>query len=111
MIDLTDQIYQTRLVTMSTVSVSDLKARLSEYLREIKRGGEVQVLERGMPIARLSAIDTAGPALPEQTTRRRQQLISAGTLRPGSGRVDPPPPMDIDPDLRNALEQDREDRV
>ncbi len=38
---------------MTTVSISDLKANLSRYLREVRRGGEVQVLDRGAPIARL----------------------------------------------------------
>ncbi|MDT8450492.1 MAG: type II toxin-antitoxin system prevent-host-death family antitoxin [Wenzhouxiangellaceae bacterium] len=96
---------------MSTASVSDLKARLSEYLREIKRGGEVQVLERGVPIARLTAISAADPALPDAIAQRRRQLIAAGTLRPGTGRLDPGAPIDIDPDLGSALEQDREDRL
>ena len=31
---------------MSTVSISDLKANLSRYLREVRRGGEIQVLDR-----------------------------------------------------------------
>jgi len=96
---------------MSTASVSDLKARLSEYLREIKRGGEVQVLERGVPIARLTAISATDPALSDAVARRRQRLIADGTLRPGSGRLDPHPPIKIDLDLGNALQQNREDRI
>ena len=38
---------------MQTASVSELKANLSRYLREVRRGGEVQVLNRGTPVARL----------------------------------------------------------
>lgn len=38
---------------MTTVSVSRLKSRLSEYLAMVKEGGEVLVTERGRTIARL----------------------------------------------------------
>lgn len=36
------------------LSVSDLKARLSQYLQEVRSGGEVLVLDRGVPVARLA---------------------------------------------------------
>ncbi|MDD9980998.1 MAG: type II toxin-antitoxin system prevent-host-death family antitoxin [Gammaproteobacteria bacterium] len=36
---------------MTTASVSDLKANLSRYLREVRRGGEVQILDRGAPVS------------------------------------------------------------
>ena len=38
---------------MKTASVTELKANLSSYLRMVRRGSEVQILERGVPIARL----------------------------------------------------------
>ena len=37
----------------SLASVSDIKAHLSAYLDRVKRGEEVVVTERGVPIARL----------------------------------------------------------
>lgn len=37
---------------MTTASVSALKANLSRYLRHVRRGGEVQILDRGVPVAR-----------------------------------------------------------
>ena len=43
--------HRTMLVTMTAVSISDLKANLSRYLREVRRGGEVHVLDRGAPVA------------------------------------------------------------
>lgn len=63
---------------MSSVSVSDLKARLSHYLREVQRGGEVQVLDRGKPVARLVPLAETGG-------EQRERLISSGLLRPGRG--------------------------
>ena len=38
---------------MTRAKVSELKARLSAYLAEVRRGGEVHVYDRATPIARL----------------------------------------------------------
>jgi prevent-host-death family protein len=39
-----------------SVPVAELKARLSEYLRMVRRGHEVIVTDRGRPVARLSPV-------------------------------------------------------
>ncbi len=95
------------MVIMSTVSVSELKANLSRYLREVRRGGEVQVLDRGTPVARLTA-----PTEPNSGTRQR--LVGMGLLRPGSG--DPAAilnaaPLELAKSLSDALDEDRADRL
>ncbi|KPK46431.1 MAG: hypothetical protein AMK74_00005, partial [Nitrospira bacterium SM23_35] len=38
---------------MKTAAVSELKARLSEYLNQVKAGMEVLITDRGKPVARL----------------------------------------------------------
>lgn len=38
---------------MKTANVSELKAKLSAYLAEVRRGGTVVVYDRSTPIARL----------------------------------------------------------
>jgi prevent-host-death family protein len=38
---------------MKTTNVSELKAKLSSYLAEVRRGGTVLVYDRSTPIARL----------------------------------------------------------
>ncbi|MBI4600406.1 MAG: type II toxin-antitoxin system Phd/YefM family antitoxin [Planctomycetes bacterium] len=38
---------------MKSAKVSELKARLSAYLAEVRRGGMVVVLDRNTPIARI----------------------------------------------------------
>lgn len=94
---------------MQRVSVSDLKARLSHYLREVKRGGEIQVLERGVPVARI----TASPAR-FSGDDDRQRLIDAGVIRPGSGEMAAileRPPLDLGITLSDAVLEDRADRV
>ena len=70
---------KTALVRMTTASVSDLKANLSRYLREVRRGGEVQVLDRGASVARLV------PPTAKDDRGVRDRLIGAGLLRPGKG--------------------------
>lgn len=89
------------------VSVSDLKANLSRYLREVRRGGEIQVTDRGTPVARL-----VPPAEPEDEHLSR--LIKLGVLRAGQGdaaAVLDEPPLEIPTSLSEALAAEREDRV
>ncbi len=99
---------KTILVTMSTASVSDLKANLSRYLREVRRGGEVEVLDRGAPVARLVPPAAGGDS------GVRERLIGAGLLRPGQGNaaaVLETPPLALPVSLSEALAEDRADRV
>ena len=91
---------------MPAVSVSELKSRLSHYLRMVKRGGEVQVLDRGVPVARLVGIDSGGD------DDLRARLIASGSVRAGSG--DPAavlrwPPVVADASVLEALLEDREE--
>ncbi len=46
-----------------TVKVAELKARLSEYLRAVRRGHPVTVCDRDTPIARLVPYTAMGEAL------------------------------------------------
>lgn len=92
---------------MTTVSISELKAGLSHYLREVRRGGEVQVLDRGKPVARL-----VGPAVKDDDDLRTR-LVSAGVIRPGKGgvaRILERPPFALRLNLSEALAEDRADR-
>lgn len=96
------------LVAMTTVSVSDLKANLSRYLREVRHGGEVQVLNRGTPIARLV------PSAAEADEGDRERLIRAGLLRPGKGgaaAILDESPLVLPTSISEALIRDRTDRL
>lgn len=95
---------------MATVSISELKAHLSRYLREVRRGGEVQVLDRGVPIARLSGLS---PDLGDNQ-ERRARLARSGVLRTGAGDASSfltREPVSLSASLLEALAEDREDRV
>ena len=42
---------------MSTVTVADAKARLSDLLAQVEAGEEVVITRRGQPVARLSQVE------------------------------------------------------
>lgn len=96
---------------MLTVSVSELKAHLSRYLRDVRRGSEVQVLDRGRPVARLVGL-TTDDATDDDAARER--LVRSGLLRAGTGdsaAVLQTPALELGTELRTALDEDRDDRV
>ena len=64
----------------ATANVAQIKARLSEYLRQVKDGSEVVITERGIPVARLVPL-----APDEKRATREERLIRSGALRPPSG--------------------------
>ena len=100
--------YETMIVTMTAVSISDLKANLSRYLREVRRGGEVQILDRGAPVARLV------PATASDDEGVRERLVVTGLLRPGkggAGAVLESPPLTLPASISEALSEDRTDRL
>jgi prevent-host-death family protein len=63
-------------------NVAQLKARLSEYVRQVKSGGEVIITERGVPVARLVPLDPD-----ERRASREQRLIRSGVLRPAANQT------------------------
>ena len=67
---------------MKTAAVSELKARLSEYLNQVKAGMEVLITDRGKPVARLVPISRSKD-LKESLTRMDKQ----GLIRLGSGKL------------------------
>ena len=72
-------------MTQIRVSVGNLKARLSEYLRQATAGDPVIVTDRGKPVAQLVRLD----GRPEQEARVTE-LIDGGLAR------GPRQPLDLD---------------
>jgi prevent-host-death family protein len=66
--------------------VSELKAGLSAYLAQVKRGDEVVVTERGEPIARIVPIESIG-ARSDHWARVRQMQREGRVIVRGDGRV------------------------
>jgi prevent-host-death family protein len=67
---------------MKTAAISELKARLSEYLNRVKAGEEIITTDRGKPGARL---------LPISRKRAVRETVTAmekrGLIRLGSGKL------------------------
>ena len=59
---------------MSRVGVADLKAHLSQYLRKVRRGHVVTVLDRDTPIARIVPYGLETPLEVRRATRKPRSL-------------------------------------
>lgn len=68
---------------MPVVSVSELKAHLAKYLRLARRGVDVEVLDRGVPVARISGSQLS----PSPDRERLARLVEAGFVKRGSGKA------------------------
>ena len=67
---------------METAAVSELKARLSEYLNRVEAGMEVLITDRGKPVARLVPIPRS-TGFKESLVRMEKQ----GLIRLGQGKL------------------------
>ena len=69
-----------------TVGVRELKARLSEYLRQVKKGRTVVITEHGKPVGRLVPV---GQSLEERLEAMRQ----AGQIEWSGKKLSPMKPV------------------
>jgi prevent-host-death family protein len=91
-------IYDYLMVMKNTVRIAELKSRLSEYLRRVRRGQSITVLERDTPVARLEPISA-------DTTRLVVREPTAGAPRPRAVRL--PPPLKTKRDILALLAEER----
>lgn len=83
---------------MKQVRIAELKARLSEYLRVVRRGESISVLDRETPVALL---------VPVRDPRRLGiRKPAAGTPRPNA--VPLPKPANLDMDVVKLLLEERQ---
>jgi prevent-host-death family protein len=86
-------------MTMDTVKIADLKARLSEHLRKVRQGHTLTVLDRGRAIARIVPYDG------------EQRPLTVRSPRPGApalARVSLPPPLRSKADVMALLAEERQ---
>ena len=84
-------------MVMKAVGIAELKARLSEHLRHVRRGHTLTVLDRTTPIARIV------PYAPEPGA------LSIRRPSPGGLKaVRLPPPLDIGKDIVDLLMEERQ---
>jgi prevent-host-death family protein len=89
---------------MKTIGVREAKGRLSRLLRDVRRGGEWIITDRGVPIAKLSPL-----AETETLSERIARIEESGSLRPLSRKPRPlPPPLPLTKNLaQRFLQEDR----
>ncbi|MFQ5678347.1 MAG: type II toxin-antitoxin system Phd/YefM family antitoxin [Gemmatimonadota bacterium] len=87
------------------VGVAELKARLSHYLRRVRRGHPVTVLDRDTPIARLVPLEPSGPLTVRRPMGRVARLQDVPLPGPLSASL--PPGCDLLDLLRQERQPDR----
>jgi len=85
-------------MTMKQVRIAELKARLSEYLRAVRRGETIAVLDRETPVAQIV------PVRDRSTLRVRKP--ARGT--PAPNRVPLPKPLKVNIDIVQLLLEERQ---
>lgn len=83
-------------MVMKRVRIAELKSRLSEHLRSVRKGRTLTVLDRDTPVARIVPY-AAEPVDVRRATRRLRDLV-------------PPPPPSRPTDSLAALLDDRRRR-
>ena len=85
-------------VTMKEVGIADLKSRLSEYLRAVRGGETISVMDRDTPVARIVPVDSARPL------RVRKPAPGALPLN----QIPLPEPLNLNFDIVDLLLEERQ---
>lgn len=66
---------------MRSTNISDLRNRLTQYLKEVRAGEEIVVRDRQRPIAKII------PFSVEDDAESDADLVAAGLMRKGTGKL------------------------
>lgn len=91
-----DQLWSYKV--MKQVRIAELKSRLSEYLRAVRRGETITVLDRATPVAQIVPL--------REPPRLRIRKPAAGT--PPPNRVRLPKPLSLGVDVVDLLLEERQ---
>lgn len=95
---------------MQRVSVTELKSRLSQYLRLVKRGESVEILEHSVPIARITALRSAEGGGEDDLARLLRDGVVSPARRPPDRAALARPPVPCRGDAVRALVEGRGER-
>ena len=100
------------MALMKTVSISELKNRLSAYLDMVRAGESVMVLDRDLPVAVIQKVGEVPEADPRLLRLERAGLVRrpAGGPGPGLALLNEPPPKSSASVLQALVEDRREGR-
>jgi prevent-host-death family protein len=82
---------------MKQVGIANLKARLSAYLKTVRRGHEITIVDRGTPVARLVPVEHTTTLVTRKPTRDLHSIAL-------------PPPLPYPVDSLAALLEERGER-
>jgi prevent-host-death family protein len=85
-------------MTMKQVRIAELKARLSEYLRAVRRGETIAVLDRETPVAQIVPV--------RERNALRIRRPAPGAPRPN--QVPLPKPLKLNIDVVRLLLEERQ---
>jgi len=88
------------VVMKKPLRVAEFKAKLSAYLRQVRRGRELTIYDRDQPIARVVPIAATTPLAV------REPIVRYDTL----GDIPLPSPLDAGADIVDLLLEDRRSR-
>jgi len=80
--------YLAYTVHMERARISQIRDHLSRYLDRVREGGEVLILDRNRPIARIVPAGGGRSAVPADA-ERLEELERRGLIRRGRGRLPP----------------------
>ena len=83
---------------MKAVRIAELKSRLSEYLRAVRNGETISVLDRETPVAQIVPV--------RERVALRVRKPAAGS--PAPNRVRLPKPLTLDVDIVDVLLDERQ---
>jgi len=83
---------------MKEVRIAELKARLSEYIRAVRNGETISVLDRETPVAQIVPV--------RDRVALRVRKPAPGAPRPN--RVKLPKPLELDVDIVELLLEERQ---
>lgn len=84
--------------SMKEVRIAELKARLSEYIRAVRNGETISVLDRETPVAQIVPV--------RDRVALRVRKPAPGAPRPN--RVKLPKPLELDVDIVELLLEERQ---
>jgi prevent-host-death family protein len=90
-----------------TIGIREAKAQLSRLVKDVRRGTEWIITDRGEPVAKLVPVSEEPRSLPERVRRLEAWGWIAG---PGPTRRLPPPLRLPEGVAQDALQQDRDRR-
>ena len=95
---------------MRRVTVTELKNKLSQYLRLVKRGETVEVLEHSVPIARLQGLGERSVEGGEALQRMVRDGIVSRAQKNADRELLESPAVPCDADPAKVLVEERGDR-